>query len=355
MNAKKLREIYGSLKHIRTEDKQARRRFRQEEDENIFVILDGDSFCERPFAIDHDNKLMPSKALRRAGDKTQVFTDPMNLHIRNRASHTNEVVGLATCVGGILGLNTDLCRAIALGHDLGHTPFGHSGEKFISKVTGKHFEHNIFASVLLQSIERSGRGLNLTHQVLTGIVNHSGVPENMDELNTVSPEASVVRLVDKIAYILADWNDIARTSFHCPEIVALRPMIEELGRDQRNREAMLIHSLCLESAKCGKITFAQCNAGKIFSSIRSQMKKLYPLMNCGNSGDLLGRVYELIERKVPDVQPEIALALMTDHEVLCLVRNQTFSVANLYQTSLGEIIPFIRGRRFDFTNPDLNW
>lgn len=354
---KKLREVYGCLRLHATKDSEARRRCGAEIDEDGIVTLQNDTQAhERPFAVDFDNKLMPSKALRRAGDKTQVITSPDNRHIRNRATHTYEVISVATMISGILGLNTDLTRAIALGHDLGHPPFGHAGDEALSTLTGKKFKHDIFASVIFQHIERDGRGLNLTHQVLEGIVGHSGVPHQMETLEHISPEANVVRLADKIAYITADYNDVQRFGVKPDDFCAVVEYMNMLGKNQRERTKTLVTALCLESAAEHTISFKASEEAIGFAQVRTVMKeKIYQRLNVFGCKAMLEKLFTFVASVVPNVQPEIVIALMTDGEALWLAHEQTLNISHLYATSVGDIIPILKGKVIDFTDPDLNW
>jgi len=259
---------------------------------------------------------------------------------------------------GILGLNTDLARAIALGHDLGHPPFGHAGEETLSKLSGTKFSHAVFVSTILQTIERKGRGLNLTHQVLKGITEHSGVPTNMD-VNLgghVSSEANVVRLADKFAYITADINDILRIGVAPDEFKGVMTSIQTLGKDQRERVNTLVTALCLESAESGTISFQKSDEAGLFAHARSVMKShIYRRLNVFGCDSVLEKLYRFILSVVPDVQPEILVALLTDSEALWLFNQQTLNMSHLYATSAGDMISTLKGKSIDFSHPDLNW
>ena len=242
-----LEKILGCLAHKKTPNSAARRRKPAESDEDLWILHHGNDY-----SIDAFGKILVSKAFRRLDSKTQVLTaNIINPHVRKRNSHTSEVVNAATIIARILGLNEDLCLAIALGHDIGHAPFGHLGENFISKITAKNFRHEIFGVVIAQHIERQGKGLNLTHQVLEGIRNHARGLNDLSRKESVSEEANVVMYADKIAYILADINDIfERTRIldygKFPEIFDLALMC---GKNQRERMAFYLKGLSQESDK----------------------------------------------------------------------------------------------------------
>src|ERR1035437_4875645 len=151
-----------------------------------------------PFQRDRD-RVVHSKAFRRLAHKTQVFIDPEGDHFRTRLTHTLETTGISRGVARTLRLNEDLTEAIGLGHDLGHTPFGHAGEKALDRVLnekfGRTFRHNEHSLRVVDVLERDGRGLNLTAEVRDGILNHTG------EYEPATLEGKVVRLVDRVAYI----------------------------------------------------------------------------------------------------------------------------------------------------------
>ena len=152
------------------------------------------------FQRDRD-RIIHSKSFRRLKDKTQVFLTPEGDHYRTRLTHTLEVSQNARTIAKALRLNEDLVEAIALGHDLGHTPFGHAGERALNEVCPLGFEHSKQSVRTIDKLEKSGMGLNLTIEVRDGILNHrtSGKPSTM--------EGKIVRLSDKIAYINYDLQD----------------------------------------------------------------------------------------------------------------------------------------------------
>ena len=147
------------------------------------------------------DRILHSKAFRRMKDKTQVFLAPQGDHYRTRLTHTLEVSQIARTIAKALRLNEDLVEAIALGHDLGHTPFGHAGERALDAVNPDGFAHYKQSVRVAQVLEKNGEGLNLTWEVRDGILNHrtSGNPSTL--------EGKVVRLSDKIAYIHHDMDD----------------------------------------------------------------------------------------------------------------------------------------------------
>ncbi len=194
----KIREIYEEKEHkdlsqyaVKSSDTQGRKI--KEEKCNI----------RTEFQRDRD-RILHCKTFRRLAHKTQVFISPEGDHYRTRLTHTLEVTQIARTIARALNLNEDLTEAISLGHDLGHTPFGHAGEYALQEVTNHKFEHNIHSLRIVDHIEKGGKGLNLTHEVRDGILHHQtkGKPSTL--------EGKVVQFADKIAYINHDIDDAVR-------------------------------------------------------------------------------------------------------------------------------------------------
>src|SRR6185436_10915031 len=162
------------------------------------------------FQRDRD-RIVHSKAFRRLKHKTQVFLAPEGDHYRVRLTHTLEVSQIARTAARALRLNEDLTEAIALGHDLGHTPFGHLGEQALTPFLGRPFRHNEQSLRIVEHLEDDGAGLNLSWEVRDGIVNHTW---SMPEPST--PEARIVRFADRIAYINHDVDDAVRAGVLAP-------------------------------------------------------------------------------------------------------------------------------------------
>jgi dGTPase len=168
---------------------------------------EADSPLRTPFQRDRD-RIVHSKAFRRLKHKTQVFIAPEGDHYRTRLTHTLEACGIARTVARALGLNEDLTEAIGLGHDLGHPPFGHSGEDALDRALrdrgGSGFKHNEQSLRVVDVLERDGAGLNLTEPVRDGILNHTGSSK------PATLEGRIVKLVDRVAYINHDIDDALR-------------------------------------------------------------------------------------------------------------------------------------------------
>ena len=157
------------------------------------------------FSRDKD-RIVHSKAFRRLKHKTQVFISPNNDHFRTRLTHTLEVSQIATTISKALMLNTDLTEAISLGHDLGHTPFGHMGERALKKVNPHGFNHYEQSIRVVDVLEKDGKGLNLTYEVKDGILNHTGSGR------AKTFEGQIIKYADRIAYLNHDIDDAIRAS-----------------------------------------------------------------------------------------------------------------------------------------------
>ncbi len=191
------------------------------------------------FQRDRD-RIIHSKSFRRLKDKTQVFLTPEGDHYRTRLTHTLEVSQIARSVARALRLNEDLTEAIALGHDLGHTPFGHAGERALDRVCPAGFKHQEQSIRVVELHEKDGRGLNLTWEVLDGIVNHqtAGKPATL--------EGAVVRLADKIAYVNHDIDDAIRGKIIREEELP-KDLTDILGHSLKERLNTLVHDIVSNS------------------------------------------------------------------------------------------------------------
>ena len=202
-----------------------------------------------PFQRDRD-RIVHSKAFRRLKHKTQVFISPEGDHYRTRLTHTLEAAGIARTVARALALNEDLTEAIALGHDLGHPPFGHVGEEVVDACLreryGISFRHNHHSLRVVERIERDGAGLNLTEQVRDGILRHTG-PEAPSTL-----EGQIVRLVDRIAYINHDIDDAIRAGVIVRDELPADE-IAVLGETGSGRIDTLVRDLVARSSDAGAI------------------------------------------------------------------------------------------------------
>lgn len=199
------------------------------------------------FQRDRD-RILHSNSFRRLKHKTQVFLVPLGDHYRTRLTHTLEVSQISRTVARALGFNEDLTEAIALGHDLGHTPFGHDGERMLNSLVSGGFRHNIQSRRVCEIIEKEGKGLNLTHEVLDGISCHTG--EKMPETR----EGMIVRFCDKIAYINHDIEDAIRGGVITEEALPDFP-VKVLGKTKSERITKLVNSLVANSGEEIKMDF----------------------------------------------------------------------------------------------------
>ena len=196
------------------------------------------------FQRDRD-RIIHCNAFRRLKHKTQVFLIPHSDHYRTRLTHTLEVSQISRTVACALGLNEDLTEAIALGHDLGHTPFGHDGERVLAALMPSGFSHNLQGRRVVEVIEKDGKGLNLTAEVIDGIVGHT-TSGNVAEPFT--REGLVVRYCDKIAYIYHDIEDAIRGGVIKESDLPESP-VRILGGTKSRRITTLVRSLVDNGAK----------------------------------------------------------------------------------------------------------
>jgi dGTPase len=219
-----------------------------------------------PFQRDRD-RIVHSKAFRRLRNKTQVWIDPAHDHFRTRLTHTVETTGISRGVARALGLNEDLVEAIGLGHDLGHTPFGHTGEDALDRELrehfGRRFRHNEHSLRIVDLLERDGRGLNLTEEVREGILNHTG-PAEPETL-----EGKIVRIVDRVAYINHDIDDAVGAGVLAPDELPSEE-IALLGETGARRIDRLVHDLVETSQEAGDIRQSE-DVGSAMLSLRSFM------------------------------------------------------------------------------------
>jgi len=192
------------------------------------------------------DRIVHSKSFRRLMHKTQVFLRPEGDHYRTRMTHTLEVTRIARTITQALGLNEDLAEAIGMGHDLGHTPFGHAGEVALTRCLGKPFRHNEQSLRVVDVLERDGLGLNLTHEVRNGILCHTGDPWP-DTL-----EGMVVRRSDQIAYVNHDIDDAIRAGILTDDDIPCA-ITDVLGHTHSTRINMLVTDCIRTSREAGTV------------------------------------------------------------------------------------------------------
>ena len=193
------------------------------------------------------DRILHSKSFRRLMHKTQVFLQPEGDHYRTRMTHTLEVARIARTITRAQRLNEDLSEAIAFGHDLGHTPFGHAGEVALTEVMGTPFRHNEQSLRVVDILEKDGAGLNLTYEVRMGILGHSRssrLPETL--------EGQIVRISDQIAYINHDIDDAMRAGILTDGDIP-REIADVLGESHRDRINTLVTNMIFHTLSSGEL------------------------------------------------------------------------------------------------------
>lgn len=256
----------------------------------------------------HDiDRIVHSKAFRRLMHKTQVFLRPEGDHYRTRMTHTLEVSRIAGTIARALGLNEDLAEAVAMGHDLGHTPFGHAGEAALSECWGRPFLHNEQSLRVVDVLEKDGLGLNLTQEVREGILCHTG-PKWADTL-----EGQVVRRSDQIAYVNHDIDDAMRAGILSNEDIP-SAITDVLGTTHSTRINTLVTDAIRVSRETGKICLSP-PVEKALKDLRAFMfERVYrnPVAKGEErkAKDMLKRLYEYYvthpEALPEDFQPQLS-------------------------------------------------
>ncbi|ADD02801.1 deoxyguanosinetriphosphate triphosphohydrolase [Thermoanaerobacter italicus Ab9] len=258
----KIRELteeleYQLLSPYATKSRETRGRDREEEKCDV----------RTEFQRDRD-RIIHSKAFRRLSHKTQVFISPEGDHYRTRLTHTLEVAQIARTIARALRLNEDLTEAIALGHDLGHTPFGHSGEEVLNRLLKGGFRHNEQSIRVIEILEKNGNGLNLTWEVKDGIYNHStsGKPQTL--------EGQVVQISDKIAYINHDIDDAIRGKVLNPKDLP-KDLIAILGDEHSKRIDTMVKDVINNSLGKPKVSMSKEIYEATYSLRDFLFKKVY--------------------------------------------------------------------------------
>jgi dGTPase len=265
------------------------------------VDPDDDCPLRTPFQRDRD-RIVHCKAFRRLKSKTQVFIAPEGDHFRTRLTHTLEVSGICRNVARALRLNEDLTEAIALGHDLGHAPFGHTGEDALDRALkryGRRFRHNEHSLRIVEVLERDGHGLNLTAEVRDGIRNHTG------DHRPATLEGAIVRLVDRFAYVNHDIDDAVRAAILDPASLPAAP-IALLGDTSSERIDALVHDLVETSEVAGEIRQSAGHAEALLSLRSFMFQNVYlgsPARETRRAGEIVEELFgHYVEH--PDELPE---------------------------------------------------
>ncbi len=253
------------------------------------------------------DRIVHSKSFRRLMHKTQVFLQPEGDHYRTRMTHTLEVSRIAGTITRALGLNEDLAEAIAMGHDLGHTPFGHAGEDALTRCLGKPFRHNEQSLRVVDLLEKDGAGLNLTHEVRNGILCHTGDPW------PATLEGMVVRRSDQIAYVNHDIDDAIRAGILSNDDIPAS-ITDVLGHTHSTRINTLVTDAIRTSREAGTVTLSPV-VDKALRELRSFMfENVYrnPVAKGEESKakDMLQRLFEYYythpEALPEDFQPQMS-------------------------------------------------
>ena len=257
------------------------------------------------------DRILHCKAFRRLKHKTQVFLAPEGDHYRTRLTHTLEVSQIARTIAKALRLNESLTEAIALGHDLGHTPFGHSGEYILNQICEDGFAHYEQSVRVVEVLEKDGRGLNLTWEVRDGIRNHrtSGHPSTL--------EGGIVRLSDKIAYINHDIDDAIRARMFVEEDLPAE-YTDVLGHSVRERLNTMIHDIIANSMDRPQIAMSE-GMEEAMQGLRSWMfanvyKNEVPKAEEGKAQAMITQLYEYYMKHVDQLPTEYVLLIVNGGE-----------------------------------------
>ena len=291
-----IRGIMEQQEHVRLDDKAA---FSDESRGRLKAELEEEGDVRTAYQRDTD-RIVHCKSFRRLMHKTQVFLNPEGDHYRTRMTHTIEVARIARTIARALNLNEDLTEAIAMGHDLGHTPFGHAGEGALTDCIGRPFRHNEQSLRVVDVLEKSGEGLNLTYEVRMGILGHTGpnIPETY--------EGQIVRRSDQIAYVNHDIDDAIRAGIlHDEDIPA--PICAVLGAGHSQRINTLTCDMIHTSREAGSILLSPAVDAALMELRAFMFEHVYrnPVAKGQETKaqDMLKRLYEYYY-KHPEALPE---------------------------------------------------
>lgn len=280
--------------------------------------LHEDDVCDIRLDYQRDrDRILHSKSFRRLKDKTQVFLTPEGDHYRTRLTHTLEVAQNARTIARALRLNEELTEAIALGHDLGHTPFGHAGERALSDICPFGFSHSEQSVRTVEIIEKAGKGLNLTFEVRDGIKNHqtSGRPQTL--------EGKIVRFSDKIAYMHHDMDDAVRAGI-LKESDIPREISDVAGKTTGERLDFFIHDLVSESYGQNDIKLSE-SVSDIMQKLREFMfERVYQNPDAKSeekkAEGMMERLYEYYFKNITEIPIDIRKLLglsISSEQIVC--------------------------------------
>ena len=280
-------------------------------------------FLRTEFQRDRD-KILHCKSFRRLSHKTQVFLAAEGDHFRTRLTHTLEVAQIARTIARALGLNEDLAEAISLGHDLGHTPFGHTGEAALAGCLARHrgidvasaqvaaqYRHNEQSLRVVERIENGGAGLNLTFEVRDGILNHTG------DLQAETCEGRIVGTADRIAYVNHDIDDAIRGRIITEHDIPRR-YTEVLGNSVKERLNIMVHDIIMNSLDRPEIVMSQDVLDTMVSLRQWMFENVYknPAAKAeeGKAQQLIVRLYEYYMEHVDRLPEEYFIMIEKNHE-----------------------------------------
>ena len=299
------------------------------------------------FQRDRD-RIIHSKSFRRLKDKTQVFLTPEGDHYRTRMTHTIDVSQIARSIVRSLALNEDLAEAIALGHDLGHTPFGHAGERVLNSLSPFGFAHNEQSLRVVDVLEKDGKGLNLTFEVRDGIVNHkkSGNPATL--------EGKAVSLADRIAYVNHDIEDAIRAGLLREDELPQKE-ISVLGGSSRDRINTMITSIYENSEGKNEVKMGEREAEALENLRAFMFDKVYiteqSMKEEERAKRMLSAMYDYF-RKQKDKLPAFYLSLTDKYPLEQVICDYLSSMTDKYAVAVFNNI-FIP-KSWGMTEQDLN-
>ena len=273
------------------------------------------------------DRILHCKAFRRLKHKTQVFLAPEGDHYRTRLTHTLEVAQIARTIAKSLRLNESLTEAIAMGHDLGHTPFGHSGEYILNQICEDGFTHYEQSVRIVEILEKDGKGLNLTWEVKDGILNHrtAGRPSTL--------EGAIVRLSDKIAYINHDIDDAIRARMFVEEELPAG-YTDVLGHSVRERLNRMIHDIIRNSMDKPQILMST-GMEEAMKGLRQWMfehvyKNDIPKAEESKAQELIARLYEYYMKHVDQLPMEYVLLMVNGEKKSRVVCDYIAGMSDIY-------------------------
>jgi len=296
------------------------------------------------FQRDRD-RIIHSKAFRRLMHKTQVFLSPEGDHFRTRLTHTIEVAQISRTIARGLALNEDLTEAIAMGHDLGHTPFGHSGEDVLNEIHPGGFSHNVQSLRVVDLLEsrNSGQGMNLTYEVRDGILNHTGSNTPM------TPEGQIVKTSDRIAYINHDIDDALRSGIITINDLPKRS-INVLGDTHKKRIDTLVKDM-INSSWDNPVIKLSDEKLEAMNELRSFMfanvyhnEYVKRVEDVSKVKTIITSLYEYYNKHPEEISPEL-MAMSDEYPVAELVKDFIAGMTDRYAMNTYQELFMAKGWR----------